>query len=510
MSKYAKLSSAQGHSKFFLQRTIKEHDRSMDAAWMQMVYRQSFTVMQYAAWLARMHATFDGLEKAVQREYPERRELLEPLLDAKLLRTAALEGDLKQLVGSSWRDFLAEAVCTSPATELYLKHLQEDSSDVRLLIAHHFLQYNAVLSGGAYLGKMLCEKLCLPHGAPGALFYAFEDILPGKEPARVQKYLSTFDRIDMSDGDRERMLLAMRRVYEDTEAMMTECYKLNPGETSTYAAALQGGATEPPEECEVQVELTLAELHRHDGADGVGRILISINRELLDVSAGRDIYGPGCGYSILAARDVTRCLATMSLDLELLDDLTWKPIEDSDQDTMTQWREKLGARYPLAGYLKPTDEEISSGSTMFSEGLRKRGASAPIAPAKTNTSEATPSAGSTAADQVCPMTGKVGVPCPMAMFGINVKRPEGASAPTAAAATAPQTAVEKKFMSGKSLTGIVSKQGEPTVRYEDTWFYILCPLHWDWRTTKLVAVVAALAWLHGAFMGWLLRRQLVA
>lgn len=35
--------------------------------------------------------------------------------------------------------------------------------------------------------------------------------------------------------------------------------------------------------------------------------------DLLDVSAGREMYGPGGGYSLLAGHDVTRCLATMSL-----------------------------------------------------------------------------------------------------------------------------------------------------------------------------------------------------
>ena len=36
--------------------------------------------------------------------------------------------------------------------------------------------------------------------------------------------------------------------------------------------------------------------------------------ELLDVSTGRDMYGPQGGYALLAGHDVTRCLATMSLE----------------------------------------------------------------------------------------------------------------------------------------------------------------------------------------------------
>ena len=39
--------------------------------------------------------------------------------------------------------------------------------------------------------RMSCaqEKLCMPHGAPGVKFYAFEGVDSGKEPIRVQRYL---------------------------------------------------------------------------------------------------------------------------------------------------------------------------------------------------------------------------------------------------------------------------------------------------------------------------------
>merc|ERR1740122_550167 len=63
MSKYGKLSQRDGHSKWFLQKTLVEHDQTMDHPWMQMIYRQTFTVKQYCAWLAREHASFQKLEE---------------------------------------------------------------------------------------------------------------------------------------------------------------------------------------------------------------------------------------------------------------------------------------------------------------------------------------------------------------------------------------------------------------------------------------------------------------
>jgi hypothetical protein len=40
------------------------------------------------------------------------------------------------------------------------------------------------------------EKLCVPHGAPGVKFYAFEGLVSGKEPQRVQRPLA----LDLSWG----------------------------------------------------------------------------------------------------------------------------------------------------------------------------------------------------------------------------------------------------------------------------------------------------------------------
>merc|ERR1712032_718463 len=115
------------------------------------------------------------------------------------------------------------------------------------------------------------------------------------------------------------------------------------------------------------VELTLAELHGYTGEDD-GRILMSIKSELLDVSAGREIYGPGGGYSLFAGRDVTRCLGTMSLESENLDDLRWRPNSAGEEETVKQWLDKLKDKYPVAGRLKKHTFEVGHSQ----EGVRKR------------------------------------------------------------------------------------------------------------------------------------------
>jgi len=389
----------------------------------------------------------------------------------------------------------------SAATARYLEHLESDAAHPHLLLAHHFLQYNAVLSGGAYLGEMVSQKMCLPHGAPGVRFYSFDGVDEGKGSARVQQYLRDFDIIDIGEQELEEMLATMRRVYSDTEAMMTEVFGLNPVEGVNYAAAKEGESKAPPPiPAPEQLELTLDELHGHIGADG-GRILLSLGGEILDVSAGRELYGPGGGYALLAGHDVTRCLATMSLEPSELDDLSWEPDNGEDEKALIQWREKLKAKYPVAGrlYAAPAATELAP------SGLRKR-AAAPVAAAPA------PGAAAAAAGpgevQKCPISGKEGAGCPMAFMGIG----KGASAAEQAGPAKSSTSTSAKpasasgFMAGKSLIASVEKKNTS----DESLLYRLCPLHWDDQTIKMLILVAAVSWTSGAFVGWNLHKQLTS
>lgn len=489
MSKYGALSRSEGHSKWFLQKTLLEHDKSMDHPWMQMIYKQVFSLKQYATWLALNHAIFGAMEEKLSEQPP-----IGTVHDAALLRTSALEADLRRLLGPNWAEEETPKLCAaSSSTQRYLQGLEKDvqgASGQYLLLAHHFLQYNAVLSGGVYLAKMVSEKLCVPHGAPGVKFYAFEGPVSGKEPQRVQRYLQDFDTLEISEDQRSEMLQVMRRIYADTEAMMSEVFELNPVQGISYKSSQDGQETAKPcAPCPEQLDLTLEQLRRYTGQDG-GRILLSVGGELLDVSAGREMYGPQGGYALLAGHDVTRCLATMSLEPEHLDDLKWSPDSAEDEEALKNWQNRLKEKYPLAGKLQATSEEIAM------EGLRQRGnAKAPEA-----VSEAK-------GEDRCPISGKQGT-CPMAsiMGMAGVKMPEK---PEASAASAPSNGVNgangsSSFMKGKSLVASVQQKTST----DDSLFYRLCPLHWDDKTIKMVAMIAVASWMSGLFVGWNLRKMI--
>ncbi|CAE8741283.1 unnamed protein product, partial [Polarella glacialis] len=484
MSKYGTIARTDGHSKWFMQKTLKEHDRSMDHPWMQMIYNQSFSISQYAAWLALNHALFAAMEAKIKA--PGDDEVLDMVHEAALLRSSSLEVDLARLLGPEWRSEAEQMVSASPATRRYLEALGEDASSQWLFLSHHFLQYNAVLAGGSYLGEMVSQKLCVPHGAPGVRFYAFEGVGSGKEPARVQKYLRDFDKIEIGEEDRAKMLVAMKRIYADTEAMMTECFELNPVKGKGYKAAKEDGTDVPPPPCAEQLELDLEQLQAFKGEGGV-RILMSLAGELLEISEGRELYGPGGGYAMLAGHDVTRCLATMSLEADDLDDLSWKPETPEDEETLANWRNRLKAKYPVAGKLSVTESSAPSSS----QGLRKRA---------TASSGAAPAVSAEAADGgTCPISGKVGV-CPMAsIMGIGGAKTAGGDKKTAGDGKA------SAFMGGKSMVASVQKNNSS----EESLFYRLCPLHWDDKTVKMLIIVAVTSWISGIFVGWNLRKIMV-
>jgi heme oxygenase len=503
MGKYGELSRNDGHSKWFLQRTLVAHDKTMDHPWMQMIYNQTFTVQQYCAWLAMNHASFKALEELPNSEVTEK------VNKKHLLRTASLEVDLIRLRGEAqWKTEAAFVVSSSKATQRYLAHLAEDAEKPHLALAHHFLQYNAVLSGGAFLGEMVQEKFCVPFGAPGVAFYAFEGVKQGKGAAEVQRYLKDFDTIGIGEEDRQSMLAAMQRVYDDVEEMMSECYEMNPQSGIAYGSAkgADGKPAPPPRIAdEDMLELSVSELRDYCGQP---RIIMSLGGELLDVSAGRDMYGPGGGYSLLAGHDVTRCLATMSLEPEDLDDLDWQPTSPEDEQALANWQEKLKAKYPVAGKLRREGEAPATpalGAVGPPEGLRQRStattstaeeAAASSAPAPAP-APAPAAAGAAGDEQRCPLSGKTGVGCPMAMFTGGGVAAQKAAAPKA------KEAPKSGFMKGKSMIAAVEEskpQGE-------SWIYKLCPLHWDANTTRLLIAVATAAWVSGIFVGWNLNRQ---
>lgn len=84
------------------------------------------------------------------------------------------------------------------------------------------------------------------------------------------------------------------------------------------------------------VQLTDLELLAYDGSDPNKPIYVALNGSIYDVSAGRQLYGPGGSYHFFAGKDGARAFVTGCFDTDLTPDLrgaelTYVPV-DPDED----------------------------------------------------------------------------------------------------------------------------------------------------------------------------------
>ena len=89
----------------------------MDHPWMQMIYKQVFSLKQYASWLVLNRGLFKALEAKLDTEPICR------VHDEGLLRTAALEADLRRLLGPNWEEESEKIASNSSALKQYLQSL---------------------------------------------------------------------------------------------------------------------------------------------------------------------------------------------------------------------------------------------------------------------------------------------------------------------------------------------------------------------------------------------------
>ncbi|XP_063683540.1 uncharacterized protein LOC134818057 isoform X2 [Bolinopsis microptera] len=117
---------------------------------------------------------------------------------------------------------------------------------------------------------------------------------------------------------------------------------------------------EPEEEKYTPLEaqdFTLEELRPYDGTDGKP-VCISVNHIVYDVTKGKNFYGQGGPYAMLAGKDGSRALAKMSLDASDVKD-EWDDLEDLtpfQRDSLLEWEMKFQTRYTELGKLLKTRE----------------------------------------------------------------------------------------------------------------------------------------------------------
>ena len=95
----------------------------------------------------------------------------------------------------------------------------------------------------------------------------------------------------------------------------------------------------------------VADLKQYNGKNDAP-IFLAVRGFVFDVTEGRDFYGPGGAYEVLAGRDASLGLAVMDTDESKwpkkasMDELT-----GMETDTLNDWLQRFEDKYPLVGFL---------------------------------------------------------------------------------------------------------------------------------------------------------------
>lgn len=345
-SKYETLSRRVGNCSFFLQKTNNGHDATMKHPFMKSIYAKNYDRCAYAAYLWSQYKIFAALEEAVEPLKAD--PSLAPVYDQQLHRRSSLEADLQYWLEGVELPDEAKYTQMKAAVTSYLHDLDKERHDAKALLCHHFLHNNAVLSGGQFLSGQICAVEGFSDATQsGVSFYAFPGVA---NPAlRVQSYLKAMDTIELSNEDREHMLLVMQRIYGHLDTVFDAAHAIAPRTGQDYATATTADEDEQKAESE-QLKLTPFSLRRYTGQDG-SRILLSLRGKIIDVTNGADMYGPGGSYHMFAGHDVTRCLALMDLDEASLDDYDFRPESEDAAKSLESWFQRLTSKYQVVGDL---------------------------------------------------------------------------------------------------------------------------------------------------------------
>ena len=174
----------------------------------------------YCALLGNLHAIYAALEPALARH--ARRPMIAAVFQPALVRTGALEHDLRVLHGPAWADELA----LKPAALAYVGQLRDlDASQPDLLLAHAYVRYLGDLSGGQMLRKVVAKNPMLA-GEAAVAFYDFGDVVAarglakafrlGLAAASVVSVMSADDRLADALVEEARLAFELhRQLFEE-------------------------------------------------------------------------------------------------------------------------------------------------------------------------------------------------------------------------------------------------------------------------------------------------------
>jgi heme oxygenase len=145
--------------------TRGEHEAAESSGFVGRLLDGSLDRAAYADLAAQQLAVYTALESAGSRLVDDG-----GLVFAELERVPAIEADLAYLYGDDWR----AQVRVLPATQEYVRRLEETDGSLPLYAAHAYTRYLGDLSGGQIIKRMLQRHY--GFAAEGIAFYDFPEI----------------------------------------------------------------------------------------------------------------------------------------------------------------------------------------------------------------------------------------------------------------------------------------------------------------------------------------------
>lgn len=140
-----------------------------------------------------------------------------PFIDPALLRTAALETDLRRLRGPAWRD----ETTPLPATRAYASRVAEVARCWPPgYIAHHYTRYLGDLSGGQVIRSHAERTWGFGHNADGVRFYVFDEV--GNPAAVKRAYRARLDALPLDEAGRLRLAAECKLAFRLNVAVLAE------------------------------------------------------------------------------------------------------------------------------------------------------------------------------------------------------------------------------------------------------------------------------------------------
>jgi len=190
----------------------------------------SLSVDDYTRWHAQQFFVYEAIENAAAKYADD--PVAGPFVFDELARVAAIEADLRFLMGPKWRSGIEPL----PATRAYVDRISEACADgPGGYIAHAYTRYLGDLSGGQAFGK--AARRNYGFDGEGASFYVFAGIASPK--AFKEEYRSRLDAVDLPEADLDGVIEEILVAYDHNGAVLSalgESLGKNPFEPKVIAA----------------------------------------------------------------------------------------------------------------------------------------------------------------------------------------------------------------------------------------------------------------------------------